>query len=93
MLRAQEINVLTRTSCRRHLGHVNGLLLHTKNICTQNRNGQGICVGDIGSPLVTRNKEIVGIASWRMKSCGMGYPDVYTRVFAHLEWIWGNLIR
>lgn len=92
ILRSQNIYVLSRRSCRRHLGHVNGKLLNEKEICTQNRNGQGMCVGDMGSPLISVNREIVGIASWRGMACGNGFPDVYTRVYSHLNWIWSILI-
>lgn len=90
-LRSQDTKILSRVSCRRHLGHAFGLLLNTKHLCTENELGQGMC-GDVGSPLITQNKEIVGIASWRSMACGMGYPDVYTRVFTHLNWIWSNLV-
>lgn len=51
-----------------------------------------MCIGDVGSLLITKNREIVGIASWRGSNCGSGSPDVYTRVFPHLNWIWENII-
>lgn len=92
MLRSQDVNILNRKSCRRYLGHVNGMLLNEKQLCTGNRDDMGMCVGDVGSPLISQNREIVGIASWRGFACGKGYPDVYTRVYSHLNWIWSNLI-
>lgn len=89
MLRSQKSFLLNRTSCRRHLGHVNGLLLREQHLCTEPLVNEGICMGDIGNPLITSNKEIVGIASWKRSSdCGNGYPNVYTRVFFHLPWIY-----
>lgn len=41
--------------------------------------------GDSGGPLVVNN-EVVGISSWVMP-CGIGYPDVYTRVASYADWI------
>lgn len=91
-LRSQEVYVLRRQLCRRRIGHVNGLLLNDQHICTNTRNEQGLCFGDIGNPLITENKELIGIASWRGGDCGVGYPDMYTRVYVHLNWIWSNII-
>lgn len=72
---------------------MNGLLLSEGNLCTELRNGQGMCTGDVGSPLITKNGELVGIASWQGSGCGRGYPDVYTRLYPHIAWIWSNLIE
>lgn len=79
--------------CRRHLGHVNGLLLNDGHLCTSLRRGQGMCIGDVGSPLITKYGELVGIASWRSAGCGSGEPDVYTRIYTHLSWIWSNILE
>lgn len=91
-LRSQESHILARQSCRRHLGRVNGLLLNDNHLCTSVRNGEGMCIGDVGSPLISKNGELIGIASWRGFACGLGYPDVYTRIYIHQSWIWDNLI-
>lgn len=91
-MQSQESFILDRKSCRRHLGHVAGKYLSDKHLCTSVRNGEGICIADIGSPLISENGEIVGIESWSGSACKLGYPDVHTRVFPHLKWIWGNLI-
>ncbi|KAF5287787.1 hypothetical protein FQA39_LY15723 [Lamprigera yunnana] len=55
------------------------------NICTFTRYGQGTCYGDSGSPLVANDKQI-GIVSWG-QPCGVGYPDVFTKVAAFSDWI------
>lgn len=39
-----------------------------------------------GGPLISIDKSLVGIVSWVIP-CGMGFPDVYTDVFPHLDWI------
>lgn len=96
ILRFQKTSVLQRVSCRRHLGRVNGLLLNENHLCTGIREGEGMCHGDIGSPLITKDGQLVGIASWRHSNgCGLGYhihPDVYTRIFPYKNWIWSNII-
>ncbi|XP_015126442.1 chymotrypsin-1 [Diachasma alloeum] len=60
-------------------------MIHPEHLCAFSRNGQGVCHGDSGSGLVVNGK-IVGIASW-VRPCGVGYPDVYTRVYSYRAWI------
>lgn len=64
--------------------------LHGSNICTFNPKGKGACIGDSGGPLIAKNSDdedvFVGVASWSIR-CGEGYPDVYTNVFQHLNFI------
>ncbi|XP_043803204.1 chymotrypsin-1-like [Apis laboriosa] len=55
------------------------------NICTLNKEIEGVCMGDSGSPLVVNGKE-VGIVSFGIP-CAMGFPDVYTSVFSYESWI------
>lgn len=55
-------------------------------ICTLGKEGEGTCNGDAGGPMVDSNGELAGIAAWGIP-CGLGYPDVYTRVFSFLKWI------
>ncbi|XP_031638482.1 mite allergen Der p 3-like [Contarinia nasturtii] len=93
ILRFLKTSHLQRRMCRRHLGRVNGLLLNENHLCANVKEGQRINVGDIGSPLVTNDGQLVGIASWQ-HSTGyeIGYPDVYTRIFPYKSWIWNNLM-
>ncbi|KAK4872347.1 hypothetical protein RN001_014376 [Aquatica leii] len=60
-----------------------------EEVCTYNRVDEGVCRGDSGGPLVTEQKQI-GIVSWG-KACARGYPDVFTRVSAYVDWIEKNL--
>lgn len=63
-------------------------LLANKNICTENTKGEGACYGDSGGPLVDRKKgSLVGIVSWGFPCARDGKPDIYTRVYAFLDWI------
>lgn len=40
----------------------------------------------LGGPLISDDKVLVGIVSWGIP-CGRGYPDVYTRVYSHIDWV------
>lgn len=91
MLRSQESYVLPHISCRGRIENVDGLLLNDGHLCTEPRTGEGMCIGDVGNPLVSKSGQLVGIASWRVSDCGNGLPNMYTRVFQHLKWIWSNL--
>ncbi|KAK5640464.1 hypothetical protein RI129_011275 [Pyrocoelia pectoralis] len=56
-------------------------------ICTFTKAGEGSCVGDSGGPLVADKQ--IGIVSYGIP-CGIGYPDVFTRVSAYKDWIEQN---
>ncbi|XP_017772800.1 PREDICTED: chymotrypsin-1-like [Nicrophorus vespilloides] len=58
-------------------------------VCTLTQKGEGACHGDSGGPLVSGGKQI-GIVSWG-RPCGIGYPDVFTRVSSFREWINKNI--
>lgn len=60
----------------------------TSEICTLTKQGEGACHGDSGGPLAVQNT-LVGIVSWG-RPCAVGYPDVYTRVSAFVDWILEN---
>ncbi|KAK9747380.1 Trypsin [Popillia japonica] len=53
-------------------------LVQADEICTLTQQGEGVCNGDSGSPLVSGGKQI-GIVSWG-NPCANGRPDVFTRV-------------
>lgn len=56
-------------------------------ICTKNVDGFSFAYGDQGNPLVVNNI-LYGIASWTTGSTD--YPNVYTKVFSHKNWIEDN---
>lgn len=60
--------------------------MHNNKLCTLTADGLGTCRGDSGGPLVDDNGSIVGIVSWGIP-CGTQHPDVYARVFPHLNFI------
>ena len=60
--------------------------------------GGSNCIGDSGGPLFHTNTApnqwanssdfiLVGLVSWGGSSCGVGFPDVYTKVSAERTWI------
>lgn len=64
-------------------------LRDSNKFCTSSPRGEGICIGDNGSPLVSSGV-LIGIASWS-SYCADGLPDVYTNVYAHSAWISGEM--
>ncbi|KAF5287272.1 hypothetical protein FQR65_LT02145 [Abscondita terminalis] len=82
----QFIDLLTVSNdecAERH--HPSGFPIISGQICTFTRSGQGACHGDSGGPLISGSEQI-GIVSWGMP-CAVGYPDVFTRVSAYINWI------
>ncbi|CAD6241385.1 GSCOCT00014169001.2-RA-CDS, partial [Cotesia congregata] len=53
-------------------------------ICTVAPRGQGLCNGDSGGPLITRDGKLVGLVSWGIL-CALGNPDVFTQVPLYYE--------
>lgn len=64
--------------------------IFASQICTFTRSGQGACHGDSGGPLVVQNV-LVGVVSWG-RPCGIGFPDVFTRVSSFASWIQSNAL-
>lgn len=44
------------------------------------------CMGDSGGPLVLADGALIGIVSWGVP-CGVGMPDIYTKVSSYKDWI------
>ncbi|XP_076267700.1 brachyurin-like [Rhynchophorus ferrugineus] len=86
VLREVESVIIPNYPCRlAYLGYV----AHT-HICLSGLDGKGSCNGDSGGPLVV-NRTQVGIVSFGTSyGCAVGWPSVYTRVTAYLEWIRTN---
>ncbi|XP_063241233.1 chymotrypsin-1-like isoform X3 [Bacillus rossius redtenbacheri] len=59
-------------------------VLNATMVCAGKPKG-GVCYGDSGSGLV-RGANLVGIVSFGVP-CGIGYPDVYTRVSSLVPWV------
>nr|XP_016923326.2 brachyurin [Drosophila suzukii] len=67
--------------------------IKSTNICMDTTGGKSTCTGDSGGPLVYKDPlqntdVLIGITSYGKKSgCTKGYPSVFTRVTAYLDWI------
>ncbi|KAK5639842.1 hypothetical protein RI129_010653, partial [Pyrocoelia pectoralis] len=83
-LKELTLKTITFDECRSKQPYKNDFVNHG-HICAFMREGEGICVGDSGGPLVC-NGQLIGITSW-MWPCGVGYPDVFTRLSKYFKWI------
>nr|ACE75345.1 chymotrypsin-like protein [Glyptapanteles indiensis] len=63
-------------------------LIFENQVCGLWDGRRGVCQGDSGGPLISTNNEVIGVVSMTWK-CGGGNPDVYTRVYPYLTWIYG----
>lgn len=91
ILQWMNTETLNRPECIRRLAQ-NGRFVRENMLCTSNRRNTGVCRGDSGSPLQTQGltEVLIGIVSWRI-GCASGFPDVYTRIHPHLQFIRRNI--
>ncbi|XP_011310065.1 chymotrypsin-2-like [Fopius arisanus] len=82
-LQKRNVTVLTNDDCNKK----DASILETQ-MCGFDGRGTGFCNGDSGGPLIYNN-EVIGIVSFGI-SCGIGYPDTYTRVHKYLNFIKEN---
>ncbi|KAK5638771.1 hypothetical protein RI129_013066 [Pyrocoelia pectoralis] len=86
-LNSIEIKSISNAQCSAALNRQ----IHKSNLCTKGKSAKGACVGDVGSPLISRGgffekTKLYGIVSWD-SSCGQGRPDVYSSIAAARPWI------
>uniref|UniRef100_A0A336LJ33 CSON001863 protein n=1 Tax=Culicoides sonorensis TaxID=179676 RepID=A0A336LJ33_CULSO len=83
----QVINVptITNRQCKRVMRGVT-----RGEICTRKGHLESACGGDSGGPLACNGK-LTGVVSYGTRICGSGAPDVFTRVSAHIDWIYSNM--
>uniref|UniRef100_A0A1A9WGI0 Peptidase S1 domain-containing protein n=1 Tax=Glossina brevipalpis TaxID=37001 RepID=A0A1A9WGI0_9MUSC len=86
-LRYIEVPVLPRTDCTKfYIGSVTD-----KMICISGKDGKSTCNGDSGGPLVYKEGDtnyVIGATSFGIViGCEKGWPGVFTRVTAYLDWI------
>ncbi|XP_063697955.1 chymotrypsin-2-like [Culicoides brevitarsis] len=78
--------IMDNEECRQaHCISKRFLYIYDNVICTKNVKMKGTCNGDSGGALVV-NEKLVGVVSWGVR-CGIGLPDVFTRLSEHFEWI------
>ncbi|XP_063982737.1 serine protease 48-like [Diachasmimorpha longicaudata] len=78
-----ELKIFDQKKCNARFGVTSG------EICTFTQSGEGVCNGDSGGPLAA-DGVLIGIVSYGIP-CGMGHPDVFTRVYHFKDWIADNI--
>ncbi|XP_031331648.1 chymotrypsin-1-like [Photinus pyralis] len=80
------LKTISLEECKRKLP-LNALPVGQEQICTLTKTGEGACGGDSGGPLVDNaSGGQIGVISWGY-SCALGWPDIYTNVYAYRGWI------
>ncbi|KAL5273757.1 hypothetical protein ACFFRR_000480 [Megaselia abdita] len=78
-----KLRTLTNSECNRFVFNVSNT-----EICALRSPLNGACAGDSGGPLVLEDQNTqVGVVSYGTMICGLGLPDVYTRVSILSDWI------
>ncbi|KAJ0173663.1 hypothetical protein K1T71_010812 [Dendrolimus kikuchii] len=91
-----DVPVVNNTYCSSVYKKVNRLITSTQ-LCAGGIKGKDSCRGDSGGPLMGQPYEtnkwmVLGIVSYGPSPCGTaGWPGVYTRVGAYVDWILANL--
>lgn len=85
-LRFITVPTITNLDCAFRMMWLN--VVSEKQMCTLSNSG-GVCGGDSGGALVA-DGHLVGIVSWGYP-CAMGYPDVFVKASAYLDWINVNM--
>lgn len=92
--RKATVDVWSFQSCRQQYA-TKKIYLQDTQMCAGGQLGVDSCGGDSGGPLVVKervdNRDVymlAGIVSFGPKPCGIqGWPGVYTRVGAYIDWI------
>ncbi|KAG8235394.1 hypothetical protein J437_LFUL009253 [Ladona fulva] len=80
------IQIWNQDECKRIYNKLH-LNVYPEQICAgTEEGGEGFCNGDSGGPLYM-NGQVIGIVSWSEGCAEKGWPDVYTRVSAYIDWI------
>ncbi|CAG4926720.1 unnamed protein product [Colias eurytheme] len=86
-LQMLNVNTISIEQCRSDLERYRAIQpLTEQQVCTAAGPGRGECQGDSGGPLAC-NGRLVGVISFGVTPCGIGYPDVSTNVYMYLGWI------
>lgn len=86
-------------ACRAKYAQLNGIKLDSTQLCAGGESGIDTCRGDSGGPLMFQDDVngkaayyLVGIVSYGPTPCGLsGWPAIYTRVGAFIDWIEKNM--
>lgn len=90
----QKIDMSTLTNLRcsaMHIGTEAQGLVTGEKVCAIAPGSAGPCAGDSGGPLVNSRGQVVGVACWTLRPCGIS-STAYVRVSTHLAWIQQNVV-
>ncbi|KAJ3643062.1 hypothetical protein Zmor_025799 [Zophobas morio] len=79
-----DVTVINNRQCEKTFG-----ILLPSVICTSGARNTGSCNGDSGGPLVANGVQI-GVVSFGVMDCIVGYPSGFSRVTRFLDWIETN---
>lgn len=74
-------------------GYDGGYASDVSVLCAAGGKERGICIGDLGGPLVLDGGIQIGVAAWSGKPCAGGAPDLYTRVAFFSSWILDQIVN
>lgn len=78
----EEYSTITDEKCKEFWNHP-----YKDVLCAIGDVGTGTCDGgDTGSALVVKGKQ-VGISSFIVNGCGVGFPAGFTRISDYIEWV------
>lgn len=71
-------------------GYTTKKFITDNKVCTYNKGGIGFCQGDSGGGLEISEKSkryLIGVVSYNLDGCANGFPDIFERVYSHIDWI------
>lgn len=92
VLQFLQFKTLSNEECRNRMPEGYKTSIYADSLCVQSVANRGVCDGDSGGSLII-NGALVGVTAWITEYCGSFYPDVYTRVSEHVNWIQRQMMR
>lgn len=93
VLQFLQFKTLSNEECRNRMPEEYRTSIYEDSLCVvQGVANRGVCDGDSGGSLII-NGALVGVTAWITEYCGSVYPDVYTRVSVHVDWIERQMMR
>ncbi|XP_014215075.1 chymotrypsin-2-like [Copidosoma floridanum] len=85
VMKKTKLHTISLQECNQFYRNM-GSKITNHHLCTKRDVGYGTCGGDSGSPLIY-NRQVIGIVSGGSGRCGIGDPDVFTKVSHYLPFI------
>ncbi|XP_052132717.1 venom protease-like [Frankliniella occidentalis] len=92
MLMQVQLPVVSVEECQRAFAGIKTATIDNRTLCAGlQKGGKDACQGDSGGPLVWPASDgtyyLIGVVSYGLRCAEAGYPGVYTRVTAFLDWM------